>query len=145
MSMHPGFLQHDWWNMDTVSSHTRHEGALTVLCAGQDAAGERRGYRRLRPAAVLDLLVAASLGPGGAAAHQPAAAQQHDRGSGRGGAEVPLQDVSPGQSEAAGLLVASSPPSGSGARDHALLITFGGNGMGFEHLNSKVSFLNKLF
>ena len=26
MSMHPGFLQHDWWNMDTVSSHTRHEG-----------------------------------------------------------------------------------------------------------------------
>ena len=131
--------------MDTVSSHTRHQATLTVLCAGQDAAGERGGYRRLRPAAVLDLLVAASLGPGGAAAHQPAAAQQHDRGSGRGGAEVPLQDVSPGQSEAAGLLVASSPPSRSGARDHALLITFGGNGMGFKHLNSITSFLNKLF
>ena len=26
MSMHPGFLQHDWWNMDTVSSHTPHTG-----------------------------------------------------------------------------------------------------------------------
>ena len=95
------------------------------MCAGQDAAGERGGYRRLRPASVLDLLVAASLGPGGAAAHQPAAAQQHDRGSGRGGAEVPLQDVSSGQS-------CWWPPPlhldlDHGGRHQIMLTTFGGN------------------
>ena len=88
--------QPDWaWSMD-VSTLVSYYILKILIFPAEDAARKRGGSRELRPASVLDLPLPPGLEPGGAAAHQPEAAQQHDRGPRDDREEVSLQDVSPG-------------------------------------------------